>query len=336
MTPERAQTFHEAYTRVLRQVTTSPDHRISTRGNASLELLDVSFRITDPTQRVPYLATRPINLAYNWAEVLWYWSGRADLDMIGYYAPMMKASSHDGRTLTGTAYGRSLFAAGPDGRSQWQRVLDLLGKDNGTKRAVLSIFSPTELVTDDNPDVSCTIAAQFFLREERLHLTGYMRGNDAFMGLPSDVFSFTVLQELAAHLLGVQVGHYSHHVGSMHVNRPNRPKVRKILAEVGADGYRPPAFRFPDMPADACLTSLRLLAQEEVELRTDIRRHTAESIADTGLAPYWQQVLLVWEAYRQITHTDRPVNVEILQALDPGYRWLVEQRWPNRMPREAA
>ncbi|MEV1249899.1 thymidylate synthase [Nonomuraea sp. NPDC049750] len=336
MTPECAQTFHEAYTRVLRQVTTSPDHRISTRGNASLESLDVSFRITDPTQRVPYLATRPINLAYNWAEVLWYWSGRADLDMIGYYAPMMRASSRDGSTLTGTAYGRSLFTTGADGRTQWQRVLDLLGKDNDTKRAVLSIFSPTELMIDDNPDVSCTIAAQFLLRENRLHLTCYMRGNDAFMGMPSDVFSFTVFQELAAHQLGVQVGHYSHHVGSMHVNLPNRPKVRKILAEVGADGYQPPAFRFPDMPADACLTSLRLLAQEEGGLRSNTQQHTVESVADTGLAPYWQQVLLAWEAYRQITHTDRPVSTDILQALDPGYRWLVERRWPNRIPQGAA
>jgi thymidylate synthase len=336
MTPECTQTFHEAYTRVLRQVTTSPDHRISTRGNTSMELLDVSFRITDPTQRVPYLAARPINLAYNWAEVLWYWSGCTDLDMIGYYAPMMKVGSHDGRTLTGTAYGRSLFTPGPDGITQWQRVLDLLGKDNDTKRGVLSIFSPTELAIDDNPDVSCTIAAQFFLREDRLHLTCYMRGNDAFMGMPSDVFSFTVLQELAACLLGVQVGHYSHHVGSMHVNLPNRPKVRKILAEVDADGYQPPAFHFPDMPADACLTSLRLLAQEEARLRTNSHQHTADSIAGTGLDPYWQQILLVWEVYRQITHTDQPISVEIMQALDPGYRWLVERRWPNRMPEGAA
>ncbi|NRQ32977.1 thymidylate synthase [Nonomuraea sp. NN258] len=336
MTPDRAETFHEAYIEVLRQVTTSPEYRISTRGNTSLELLDVSFRIADPTQRVPYLTSRPINLAYNWAEVLWYWSGRADLDMIGYYAPMMRAGSHDGSTLTGTAYGRSLFTPGPDGRTQWQRVLDLLGKDNDTKRAVLSIFSPAELAVDDNPDVSCTIAAQFFLREDRLHLTCYMRGNDAFMGLPSDVFSFTVLQELAAHQLGVQVGHYSHHVGSMHVNLPNRPKVRKILAEVGADGYQPPAFRFAAMPADACLTWLRLLAQEEAGLRTNAHQHTVASIAATGLAPYWQQVLLVWEAYRQISHTDQPVSTEILQALVPSYRWLVERRWPNRMPQVAA
>ncbi|NRQ31260.1 thymidylate synthase [Nonomuraea sp. NN258] len=335
MTPETAETFHEAYPRVLDQVTTCPEYRISTRGNTSLELLDVSFRVADPIQRLPYLVSRPINLAYNWAEVVWYWFGRDDLDMIGYYAPQMAQNSHDGRTLTGTAYGPPLFNEGPDGRSQWQRVLDLLVKDNDSKRAVLTIFRPEELAVDSNPDVSCTIAAQFFLRENGLNLTCYMRGNDAFMGLPSDFFSFTVLQELAARLIGVPVGYYTHHVGSMHVNMPNRPKVRKILAEISGEDYRPPAFRFPIMPVDSCISSLRLLVREEERLRTDTHRHTVRSVAETGLHPYWQQVLLIWEVYRQIIHTECAVSGEVLSALDPGYRWLIGRRWPARMPEAA-
>ncbi|MGW0486207.1 thymidylate synthase [Nonomuraea sp. NPDC003214] len=335
MTPENALTFHEMYPRVLREVTTIPEHEICTRGNTSLEVLDVSFRIADPVQRVPYLNSRPINLAYNWAEVLWYLFGRDDLDMIGYYAPQMRQNSGDGRTLTGTAYGQPLFITGPDGRTQWQRVLDLLGKDPDSKRAVLSIFRPEELIRDNNPDVSCTIAAQFLLRGGALHMTAYMRGNDAFMGMPSDVFSFTVLQELAAHQLGVRVGHYSHHVGSMHVNLPNRAKVRKILAEVDAAGYRPPAFRFPAMPVDDCWTSLRLLMQEEAGLRANLHQHTGASVRETGLDPYWQQVLLVFEVYRQITHTDQPVTRDVLGALDPGYQWLIRHRWPKRMPEGA-
>jgi thymidylate synthase len=84
------------------------------------------------------------------------------------------------------------------------------------------------------------------------------------------------------------------------------------------------------------MASLRLLVQEEAGLRTNTRQHSVESIARTGLAPYWQQVLLVWEVYRQISHTDQLVSEEVVQALDPGYRWLVRQRWPKRMPQDAA
>ncbi|MEQ4726031.1 hypothetical protein [Nonomuraea sp. B19D2] len=59
------------------------------------------------------------------------------------------------------------------------------------------------------------------------------------------------------------------------------------------------------------------------------RRISMRGTTSTELAPYWLQVLLVREAYRQITHTGRPFSVEVLQALDPGCRWLVERRCPE-------
>ncbi|MET9243878.1 hypothetical protein [Nonomuraea sp. NPDC003709] len=61
------------------------------------------------------------------------------------------------------------------------------------------------------------------------------------------------------------------------------------------------------------------------------RRISMRGTTSTELAQYWLQVLLVREAYRQITHTDRPFSAEVLQALDPGYRWRVERRCPERL-----
>ncbi|MGW4639527.1 thymidylate synthase [Sphaerisporangium sp. NPDC004334] len=324
--------FHEAYIAVLDAVTGRPEHTISTRGNTSAELLDVSFRVTDPRDRTPFLERRPVNIAYNLAEALWYLSGRCDLDMIAYYAPGMRNYSEDGRTLTGSAYGRALFAQGSDGVTQWDRVLDLLRKDPDSKRAVLGFFHPAELAVLGNLDVSCTIAAQFLLREDRLHLSCYMRGNDAYMGMVSDVYAFTFMQEFAAALLGVQVGHYSHHVGSMHVNDPDAKAVRRLLAETHQEGYRRPAWPCPVMPATTSWSEVLAVLEQEEALRTNAVQHTPASVEATGLPPYWQQVLLVFEAYRQIKHTDRPVTLGVLDAMDAGHRWLVTRRWRNRMP----
>ncbi|MEU4513096.1 thymidylate synthase [Nonomuraea wenchangensis] len=336
MTPDLLPSVHDAYPSVLRNVLRRHDYRISTRGNNSVELLDVSFRISDPRQRVPYLRERPINIAYNWAELLWYMAGRCDVDMIGYYAPVMRTWVPDGRNLTGTAYGLRLFTPGRDGRTQWQRVLDLLAKDPDSKRGVMAIFDPDELAIDDNPDMSCTLGSHMLLRDGVLHMTCYMRANDAFLGMPSDLFTFTLLQELAAALLGATLGHYSHHVGSMHINDVDQVKVRRLLSEVDDPNYQPPQFIFPVMPATDCMDSIRLVSQEEEALRLNQTRHTPASAEQTGLAWYWQQVLLIFEAYRQITHTLQVVDGDLLDALDPGYRWLVEQRWPDRMPKGAA
>lgn len=335
MIPLTFPSFHDTYIGVCGAITGEPDQTISTRGNTSAELLDVSFRISNPRDRIPYLVRRPVNIAYNLAEALWYLGGRSDLAMIGYYAPGMANYSADGRTLTGSAYGRALFYEDANGGSQWDRVMRLLIADPDTKRAMVTFFRPDEIAIDDNPDVSCTIAAQFLLRNGRLHLTSYMRGNDAYMGMVSDVFAFTFMQEFAAAQLGVHVGHYSHHVGSMHINDRDLKNVRRLLKEASQDGYRRPAFEPPRMPVGSSWSDIETVLAHEAILRGNVEPLPLAKLETIPLAPYWQQILLVFEVYRQIKHTDEPVKAETLAALDPGFQWLVRRRWANRMPKGA-
>lgn len=332
LTPHVEQNFHDAYLTVLDAVTNHTDHTISSRGNDAAELTNVSFRIADPRDRLPFLMQRPVNIVFNLAETLWYAAGRDDLDMIGYYAPGMAKHSVDGKTLTGTAYGTRMFAPDGQGVTQWGRVLELLRTDPDTKRAVLGIYHPSELAVPDNPDVSCTVAAQLLLRDGCLDLTCYMRGNDGYRGMVSDVFAFTFLQEIAACQLGVEPGHYTHHVASMHVNDRDAATVRRVLNEPRQPGYLRPAFRPPEMPADTCWSTLGAVLEHEEALRTNKRSHTPESLVETGLAEYWRQILLLFEIFRQIKHTDEAVNPDHVAALDPAYRWLVRHRWKNRMP----
>ena len=58
-----------------------------------------------------------------------------------------------------------------------------------------------------------------------------MRSNDAFKGLPHDVFCFTMLQEIFARTLGVHVGVYKHAVGSLHLYDKDRQKANQYLKE---------------------------------------------------------------------------------------------------------
>jgi hypothetical protein len=44
-----------------------------------------------------------------------------------------------------------------------------------------------------------------------------MRSNDVFLGVPYDVFSFTMLQEYIAMRTGFQLGSYFHNAGSFHL-----------------------------------------------------------------------------------------------------------------------
>jgi len=319
-------TFTDAYLAVLGEIHQRPHHSTVTRGKTAIEIPNVSFTIRDPIARIPYLAARRANIVFNHAEALWYLSGRDDLDMIAHYAPRLRGVSEDGKTLTGTAYGPPLFApTEPDGRSQFDRVLALLRTDPDAKRAAMPIMRPDELIDPANPDVSCTLGLQFMLRAGRLHLTAYMRGNDAVIGLYGDTFAFTFIQEFAAQLLGVDVGSYAHHVGSMHINILDIPKVERLLADQTRR-----VFPHQTMPSDASWADLQTVLEWEERLRLNQATFTADAVA---LDPYWIQVIWLFEVHRQLTHhPDRPVTAEALAQLRPGHRWQIAQRWPERMP----
>ncbi len=214
LSPPAFPTMTDAYVAVLRHVHAHHHERLVDVGHPCWEARDTSFRVTAPQHRLVLLRARRANIAFNIAETLWYLAGRADSHMICHYAPRLaKLADADGM-LTGTAYGPPLFRPRPaDGRSQFDQVIDLIRQDPATKRAALVIMRPDEVADPANPDVSCTLALHLMLRAGRLHMTTYMRGNDALIGLLGDAYAFTVIQEHAAVLLGADVGDYTHHAG---------------------------------------------------------------------------------------------------------------------------
>ncbi|MFB6839757.1 thymidylate synthase [Streptomyces sp. NPDC056361] len=328
LTPFTYRSVEGAYLDLLRLASQSPEHRIDARGNVAREVIGVSFRLSDPRQRLPYLASRKANPVFQFAEALWYLAGRRDLEMIGYYAPSMRSSSADGINLGGSAYGYTLFnPADGDTLSPFERVLDLLRTEIDSKRGYLPVFSADEHAIPDNADMACLAGLHLLVRDRRLHMVCHMRANDLDCGLLSDVFSFTVIQEYAAIQLGLELGTYTHTIGSAHVNESNMERVKRVLGEA-QQRSAPPHFAFPEMSDTTGPDTIAKVLEHEEILRTNKRDYSASEIANLGIPLYWQQVLLLFEVYRQIQHDKtEAVTTEVLDAVHPGLRWLLARRW---------
>lgn len=330
----RFDTFDQAYPEVLRHVVENHRFVNAPRGNASRELIGATFQLRDPTARLPFVAARKANPVYNLAEVLWYLAGRQDVGMMAHYAPVRRAGTPKGVPADESAYGPRIFRAGPDGGpSNFAKVIDLLRSEVDSKRGVLPVFTAADLDDSEAPSVPCLVGLHLLLRDGQLHMVVYMRANDADRGLLADVFSFTFIQEFAARLLGVDVGTYTHHVGSLHLAEADLPRVDRVLAEARLADR--PVFAMPAMPPGTSWRDIDRLLEIEEALRVNSAGFNPATTATLGLAPYWQQVVLLLEAYRQIVFTADPVGAELLGTLHPGYRWLVERRWPTRVPIEA-
>ena len=210
--------FTQAYIDLSRLVKDEYEFISNPRGMKIKEKLGVQFRIKNPRDRIPFVKARDFSLSYLVAETLWYMSGNNSTEWISRYAPFWKNISDDGLTAN-SAYGARIFK--PHNRIaggalvQWDYVKDELKRDSDSRRAVIHIRTPDDSLHAVK-DVPCTLALQFFIRDNALHLHVNMRSSDIILGLVYDVPAFTIMQEVMANELGVGLGEYVHTSNSLH------------------------------------------------------------------------------------------------------------------------
>jgi thymidylate synthase len=279
-----AQTLDDLLLRVLTALLKSKTRIEPSRGPAT-ELTGVLLKITNPRARLSRTEGRGLLFSCI-GELLWYLAKSNSLRFITYYAPKYSLDSDDGRTLYG-AYGPRLFNM--RGVDQVCNVVNLLKSKPNSRRGVIQLFDAGD-IAKHHTEIPCTCTLQFMVRGARLRMFASMRSNDAFLGLPHDVFAFTMLQELIARKLGVEVGEYKHAVGSLHLYESDRKKAQRLVNEGWQTTMRP----MPPMPLGDPWGSIRKVLKAE----SAIRRNAEIDIRKLELDNYWGDIVRLLEIYR--------------------------------------
>jgi thymidylate synthase len=203
--------------------------RAAPRSIPTLELRSVLIAIDDPRRRYVSLEPRRWSFSYALGELSWHLRASTDLQEIAFYSKRWRAMSDDGAKITGSAYGAKVFQR-TGSRNQWEHVRDTLQSDPATRRAVLILADSAGDCLQTGRDVSCATSLQFVVRHGKLDAIVSMRSNDVILGFPYDVFLFSMLQELMATELGVEIGAYHHFTTSLHLYESNIPNARRLLA----------------------------------------------------------------------------------------------------------
>lgn len=208
---------------------------VSPRGMATREVLGAHLHLRDPRRRLVDLPGRLLNPAFAVAETLWILSGSDDPWIFRYNRNLTRYTD-DGR-LQG-AYGPRMRRW--HGRiDQLDRVRELLSRDRDSRQAVIQLFDPAQ-DTRGHRDVPCTLSYRFFVRDERLHMHTTMRSQDLWLGFGYDIFAATILQELLAGWLGVELGEYHHVVDSLHLYDIHLAGASEISCAPEASVLMPP------------------------------------------------------------------------------------------------
>ncbi len=253
-----------------------------TRGDAT-EFTGVLLKLTNPRSRLSRTEKKG-TLFSCLGELLWYLSGSNSLDFISYYIHEYKKLTDDGLTIYG-GYGPRLF--NKNGQNQIRNVIDRLREKPDSRRAVIQLFDADD-VTAIAKDIPCTCTLQFFVRNRKLQMFTNMRSNDAFLGLPHDVFAFTMLQEIIARSLAVDVGTYYHSVGSLHLYQKSRKGAEDFISE-GWQSTKP----MPKMPIGDPWQSIAVLLKAEADVRVDKKI----DLNSLGVDEFWIDLIRIIQIF---------------------------------------
>jgi thymidylate synthase len=297
----------DVYPVILREGATNPD---ASRGT-NRELLAATLRLTNPRARLSRSESR--GRAFSAVgELLWYLSGNNQLEFIEPYISAYSDEVEEDGTIYG-AYGPRLMSM-REGINQLDNVATLLAAKPGTRRAVVQLFNAEDIHTE-HKEVPCTTTLQFHRRDERLHLSVTMRSNDAYLGLPHDVFCFTMIQEMMTKRLGLTLGEYFHHAGSLHLYEKHFDGAERFVEE----GYQR-EWPMPPMPDGNPFDLVPILIEAERRARAKDPFDAAEFID----VAYWQDIIRLLQTRFA---SDRDTYARLRESFsDRGYWSYLDQR----------
>ena len=268
----------------------------ASRSGSTREILHAAFTIRDSSERW-VLARRPaINPAFAIAETVWILAGREDSALPNHWNPELSKYTGPGERYHG-AYGHRLRHR--FGFDQLERGYLALKNNPDSRQVVLQIWDPgIDLPNEEGRpaarDVPCNVLSMLKVRDGKLEWTQVMRSNDLFRGVPYNFVQFTILQEVMAGWLGLELGAYDHLSDSLHVYEDDFEALEKFDRQA-ATASNTDSLRLSKEESDAAFAAL----ERRLDAMTDDRLtegRMRELVEGDGLPEAFKNLLRITAA----------------------------------------
>jgi len=160
------------------------------RGLAYKELIAMQTN-WDMTEPIVNNFIRKPGFKFMAREAFWILSGKSDVASIQDYSKRIAEFSDSGIHYFG--------AYGPKFVQQIEYIMLAFKKDLFTRQAVVNVWRESPMASKDIP---CTLSLQFLIREnngfKQMHCIATMRSSDIWLGVPYDVFNFSMMSAYLA------------------------------------------------------------------------------------------------------------------------------------------
>lgn len=211
-------TGQRVYPEVVKRILKEGTPRV-VRGLQTYDLGYTVIELESAQQALPLGTGRDLSRNIAAAEAIQLVGGFSYTDLLTKAVPSMIDYTDDGKFYG--SYGNRIGY-------QILHVARKLSGDPGTRQAVITLWDPWLDNVEGKHDYPCTVMLQFERDGDILHMNTVMRSNDAWLGLPYDLFQFTQLQLTLANSLKLATGRYRHTALSLHLYQKDLAKAEKV------------------------------------------------------------------------------------------------------------
>ena len=172
---------------------------------------NVSFTIQDPSDKVIKTPQRKFNQDYAEYEWHWYQNGNRDAKEIAERAKIWNQMMIPGTTEVNSNYGYFW-----NYNNQLVKVIDELKRNKETRRAIVVHYILHE-IDRYKYDTPCNDVLNFYIKDDKLHLTVFARSIDLVFGFCNDQYTFAKLMEHVSRKTGYPIGEMHWFITNLHV-----------------------------------------------------------------------------------------------------------------------
>ena len=219
-------TYLDLLERILNEGVERPDRT----GTGTLSIFGHQMRF-DLSTTLPAITTKRVHWPSVVHELLWFISGETNISYLRRNGVSIWDEWADNDGELGPVYGKQWRRwEGKDGvlHDQMERAIRLIKKEPTSRRILVSAWNVGEL--ENMALMPCHAVFQYYVANGKLSCHLYQRSGDAFLGIPFNISSYSILTAMVAQITGLKLGEFVHTIGDAHLYMNHLSQAREQVS----------------------------------------------------------------------------------------------------------
>jgi thymidylate synthase len=248
--PTQPMKIMEQYLDLLRHILDEGAVKGDRTGTGTISVFGYQMRF-DLSEEFPAITTKKVHWPSVIHELLWFLSGETNIRYLKENKVKIWNEWADENGDLGPVYGKQWrFWESNDGRviDQVEGAIDLIKNNPSSRRIIVSAWNVGDL--EEMALMPCHAFFQFYVNEGKLSCNLYQRSADAFLGVPFNISSYSLLTCMIAQVCGLQPGEFVWTGGDCHLYLNHIEQAKKQIERTPLDLPKlrldPSIFRIDD------------------------------------------------------------------------------------------